>query len=123
MKNVAVIGVGHSVFGTREDVNICELAFEAVKPALEEAGLTPKDIPYAAVGSVGVWYEEPLPAVVISEYCGLTGAGLVRCEAACATGSAAAFIAYSAIASGQMDTAIVIGAEKMREVEFDFEVV
>jgi len=117
MRKVAVVGVGHSKFGDRRDVNICELAFEAVKPALEEAGLTGKEIPYVPVGSIGVWYEEPLPAVAIAEYCGLTGAGLARLEAACASGSAAVFAAYSAIASGQVDVAMAIGTEKMREVD------
>jgi acetyl-CoA C-acetyltransferase len=66
---------------------------------------------------MGVWSEEPLPAVVIAEYCGLTGAGLVRCEAACASGSAATFNAYSAIATGQIDTALVVGVEKMRQID------
>ncbi|MEM0482207.1 MAG: thiolase domain-containing protein [Nitrososphaerota archaeon] len=117
MRRVAVIGVGHSKFGDRQDVNVKELAFEAVKPALEDAGLTPKDIPYVTVGSIGVWYEEPLPAVAVAEYCGLTGAGLMRVEAACATGSAAVYSAYTAIASGAVDLALVIGVEKMREVE------
>lgn len=117
MRRVAIIGVGHSRFGDRQDVNVKELAFESVKPALEEAGITPRDIPYVTVGSIGVWYEEPLPAVAIAEYCGLTGAGLVRVEAACATGSAAVYSAYTAIASGAVDLALVAGVEKMREVE------
>jgi acetyl-CoA C-acetyltransferase len=69
------------------------------------------------LGSMGVWSEEPLPAVVIAEYCGLTGAGLVRCEAACASGSAAAYNAYSAVRSGNMDTALVVGAEKMKQID------
>jgi len=109
--------VGHSRFGDRSDVNLSELTFEAVQPSLEDSGLTAKEIPYVAVGSMGVWSEEPLPAVVIAEYCGLTGAGLVRCEAACASGSAAAFNAYSAVSSGQMDTAMVVGVEKMRQID------
>lgn len=117
MRRVAVIGVGHSKFGDRQDVNVRELAFESVKPALEEAGLTPGDIPYVSLGSVGVWYEEPLPAVAVAEYCRLTGAGLMRVEAACATGSAAVYSAYTAIASGYVDLALVIGVEKMREVD------
>lgn len=119
MRKVAVIGVGNSKFGVRNDVNISELAFEAVKPSLEDAGITSKDVEYMALGSVGAgqWYEEPLPAVVISEYCGLTKAGLVRCEAACASGSAAFQIAYSVIASGQAEIAMAIGLEKMREIE------
>ena len=119
MKKVAIIGVGNSKFGNRSDVNIAELAFEAVKPALEDAGVEAKDIEFTALGSVGAgaWYEELLPAVVASEYCGMTGAGLVRCEAACASGSAAFFTAYSAIASGQTELAMAMGAEKMREIE------
>jgi acetyl-CoA C-acetyltransferase len=119
VRKVAVIGVGNSKFGLRNDVTISELAFEAVKPSLQDAGLAAKDIEYVALGSVGAgaWYEELLPAVVVSEYCGMTGAGLVRCEAACASGSAAFFTAYSAIASGQADVAMALGAEKMREID------
>jgi acetyl-CoA C-acetyltransferase len=119
VRKVAVIGVGNSKFGVRNDVTISELAFEAVKPSLQDAGLAAKDIEYVALGSVGAgaWYEELLPAVVVSEYCGMTGAGLVRCEAACASGSAAFFTAYSAIASGQADVAMALGAEKMREID------
>jgi acetyl-CoA C-acetyltransferase len=116
LKRVAIIGVGQSRFGDRSDVNLPELSFEAIKPALESSGLTSKDIPYMALGSMGVWSEEPLPAVVIAEYCGLTGAGLVRCEAACASGSAAGYNAYLAIRSGQMDLALVVGAEKMKQI-------
>ncbi len=119
MRKVAVIGIGNSKFGVRQDVNISELAFEAVKPALEDASVEARDIPFVALGSVGAgaWYEELLPAVVVSEYCGMTGAGLVRCEAACASGSAAFFTAYSAIASGHADVAMAMGVEKMREID------
>lgn len=119
MRKVAIIGAGNSKFGVRNDVTISELAYEAVKPSFEDAGLTAKDVEFVALGSVGAgaWYEELLPAVVVSEYCGMTGAGLVRCEAACASGSAAFFTAYSAIASGQADIAMALGAEKMREVD------
>ncbi len=109
--------MGHSRFGDRSDVNLSELAFEAIQPSLEKSELTAKEIPYMALGSMGVWSEEPLPAVVIAEYCGLTGAGLVRCEAACASGSAAAFNAYSAIRGGQIDSALVVGVEKMKQID------
>ena len=119
MRKVAVIGIGSSKFGARNDVTISEIAFEAVKPSLEDAGLGASDIPFVALGSVGAgaWYEELLPAVVVSEYCGMTGAGLVRSEAACASGSAAFFTAYSAVASGREDIAMAMGVEKMREID------
>jgi len=119
MRKVAIIGIGNSKFGVRNDVSVAELAFEAVRPSLEDAGLAAKDIQFVAVGSVGAgaWYEELLPAVVSAEYCGLTKAGLVRCEAACASGSAAFFTAYSAVASGQAEIAMALGVEKMREID------
>jgi acetyl-CoA C-acetyltransferase len=119
MRRVAVIGVGNSKFGNRNDVNVQELAFEAVKQSIEDAGISPKDIEFVAFGSAGAgaWYEEALPAVTISEYCGLTGAGLIRCEAACASGSAAFFAAYSAIASGHAEITAAIGVEKMRQID------
>ncbi len=119
MRKVAIIGIGNSKFGVRNDVNVAELTFEAVRPSLEDAGLAAKDIQFAAVGSVGAgaWYEELLPAVVSAEYCGLTKAGLVRCEAACASGSAAFFTAYSAVVSGQAEIAMALGVEKMREID------
>jgi len=111
--------VGNSKFGVRNDVNIAELAFEAVKPSIEDAGITAKDIEFVALGSTGAgaWYEELLPAVVSAEYCGLTKAGLTRCEAACASGSAAFFTAYAAVASGQAEIAMALGVEKMREID------
>jgi acetyl-CoA C-acetyltransferase len=119
LRKVAIIGVGNSKFGNRSDVNVAELAFEAVKPSLEDAGIDAKDVEFVALGSVGAgaWYEELLPAVVAAEYCGLTSAGLVRCEAACASGSAAFQTVYSMVASGQAEIAMALGVEKMREID------
>jgi acetyl-CoA C-acetyltransferase len=119
MRKVAIIGVGNSKFGNRNDVNVAELAFEAVKPSLIDAGISAKEIEFVALGSVGAgaWYEELLPAVVVSEYGGLTKAGLVRCEAACASGSAAFQTAYATVASGQAEITMALGVEKMREID------
>jgi acetyl-CoA C-acetyltransferase len=117
MRRVAIIGVGNSKFGRRDDALIQEIAFEAFREALEDAGITQKDIDLSVVGCVGTRVYEALPAVPVNEYLGLIGKGPIRVEAACATGSAAVFSAYNAIASGCVDTAIAIGVEKMLEVD------
>ena len=117
MRKVAIIGVGSSRFGERNDVTLQELAFEAVKEALDDAGVTQKEIGLSVVGSVGTRSYELLPAVPINEYVGLNGKGPIRVEAACATGSAAVYAAYASVACGQVDVAIAIGAEKMKEVD------
>jgi len=115
MRNVAIVGTGHTKFGVRTDVNLQELAWEAIKQALEEANLEQKDIQYFAVGNVGNWSSEELPAVVIGEYCDLTPKGTMRVEAACATGSAALRDAYLAVKSGEVDIALVVGVEQMHQ--------
>ena len=112
---VAIVGVGHSKFGVRHDVNMAELAWESIKQALNDAGVEQKDIGYFIVANAGGWSSEPLPAIVIGEYSGLTPKGTVRVEAACASGSAAIKLAHDAVASSYTDIAMAIGIEKMNE--------
>ena len=38
MTRVGIIGIGHGVFGRRSDATVQELAFEAFKAAMEDAG-------------------------------------------------------------------------------------
>ncbi|MET1102163.1 MAG: thiolase domain-containing protein [Pyrodictiaceae archaeon] len=114
-RRVAIVGVGHSKFGVRHDVNLPELAWESIKQALDDAGLGPEDIEYAVYANTGVWSSEPLPAVVINEYAGITPKGTVRVEAACASGSAALKLGHDIVASGQADIVLVTGIEKMNE--------
>ncbi len=111
------MGIGHSRFGKRTDVNVAELAFESIKQAIDDAGVDKKDIKNVVVGSAGGWYEESLPAVIVNEYAGLTSVGTMRVEAACASGSAAVKAAYNSILSGEGDVAMAVGVEKMTEVD------
>jgi acetyl-CoA C-acetyltransferase len=117
MRRVAIIGVGSSKFGVRSDASFPEIAFEATKEAFADAGITKNEIELSVVGSVGSRLYEVYPAPLINEYVGLSSKGPIRVEAACATGSAAVFTAYNAIASGYVDSAIAIGVEKMCEVD------
>jgi len=117
MSRVAVVGIGHSRFGRRTDVNIGELAFESIKQAVDDAGVDRKDIRNVVIGNMGGWSQESLPAVVVDEYAGLSGAGTMRVEAACASGSAAVKSAYNCIKSGEGELAMAVGVEKMTEVD------
>jgi acetyl-CoA C-acetyltransferase len=117
MDRVAIVGIGHSRFGKRTDVNVAELAFESIKQAVDDAGIDKNDIKNVVVGSAGGWYEESLPAVIVNEYAGLKGVGTMRVEAACASGSAALKGAYNSISSGEGDVALAVGVEKMTEVD------
>lgn len=114
---VAIVGIGHSKFGKRTDVNVAELAFESIKRAVEDAGIDKNEIKNVVVGSAGGWYEEALPAVIVNEYAGLQSVGTMRVEAACASGSAAVKVAFNSVATGESDVALAVGVEKMTEVD------
>ncbi len=112
---VAVVGVGHTKFGNRKDVNVPELAWEAIKPALESANVEQKDIDFFVVGTAGMWSSEAAVPSLMAEYAKLEPAGSMRVEAACATGNAAIRVGYTAIESGEADVVLVLGIEKMQE--------
>ena len=118
MRKVSIVGVGHSKFGRRNDVNLSELAFESIKDALLDANLVQKDIEFVFVGTQGWgWHEERLPAAIVADYAGLNPAGLCYVSAGCASGSAAVRAAYMAVASGVADTVMAVGVEKMYGVD------
>ncbi|MBO8181941.1 MAG: thiolase domain-containing protein [Archaeoglobus sp.] len=114
-ENVAIIGVGHSKFGERRDVNIPELAWESIKPALDSANVDQKDIDFFVVGNAGIWSSEAALPALMAEYADLSPKGSMRVEAACATGNAAIRVGYTAIKSGEADVVLILGIEKMRE--------
>ena len=116
-RRVAVIGVGNSKFGRRDDVTIRELAWEAVKEALEDANLRQKDIDITVISSTAYRGTELYPAPPVSEYSGFLDKSPIRVEAACASGSAAAFTAINLIASGMADIVLAVGVDKMTEVD------
>ncbi len=117
MRGVAIVGIGHSKFGRRTDVSLAELGFESIREAVEDAGIDRKQVENVTLGSVGSWYEEGGPAVVVNEYSGFKHVGSMRVEAACASGSAAVRNAYLSVASGESDIAMAVGLEKMSEVD------
>ena len=43
-RNVAIIGIGNSKFGKRDDVSVQELAWESIKEALNDTNHTQKDV-------------------------------------------------------------------------------
>ncbi len=94
---------------------MAEIAWQSVRDALIDAGITQKDVGLVVASNVGGWSSEPLPAIVVNDYSGLNPVGSLRVEAACASGSAAIKTAYDAVVSGATDIALVVGVEKMSE--------
>ncbi len=116
MRPVVVAGVGMTSFGKFLERNVKSLCEEAVKAALIDAG--------AGVGDVGQIYfgnaaggtvngQEMIRAQAALRNTGLAGKPMFNVENACASSSTAFHLAWLAIASGQSETALVIGVEKL----------
>ncbi len=113
--SVAIIGTGHSRFGARKDVNVPELAWEAIKPAMQSANVDQKEIDFMVVGTAGLWSSEAAVPPLLYEYGMFEDVGSMRVEAACATGNAAIRVGYTASESGKVEVVLVVGLEKMQE--------
>ena len=116
MKRVGIIGIGHGVFGRRSDATVQELAFEAFRAAIQDAGIERKDIDASVVAAVPEYHKQRSVAGVVQEYLGLNPAPTWLTEVACASGSAAVRTAWMAIGSGVHDIVAVIGCQKMTEL-------
>jgi acetyl-CoA C-acetyltransferase len=116
MARVGIIGIGHGVFGRRSDATVQELAFEAFRLALQDAGITRDAIDASVIGSVPEYHKQRSLAGVVQEYLGLNPKPTWLTEVACASGSAAIRTAWMSIRSGLHGVVAVIGCQKMTEL-------
>lgn len=114
---VGIVGIGHTAFGRRSDATVQELAAEAFRAALADAGLERGHMDAVVVGSVPEYHKQRSLPGVVQEYLGLTPKPTWLTEAACASGSAAIRTAWMGIQAGVHDVVAVIGCQKMTELE------
>jgi len=115
-RRVAVVAGGHSKFGKRYDATMRELTAEAYKPIFDE-GITQDKIDasilsYAASQFTG----QGAGSALMADYIGLQNKPHLRCESACATGTASLRAAWGMVASGLYDVMLVLGVEQMNRV-------
>lgn len=128
MSKVSIIGAYNTKFGAfieknretgevRDTRSYYELLVEAGKGALEDAGVSPKEID-------GIWIGTCSPSMFVNqEHVGPLGLEVApeefrfvpttRTEGACASSSVAFYNAVWAVESGRFDRVLVIGVEKM----------
>jgi acetyl-CoA C-acetyltransferase len=116
MNRVGIIGIGHGVFGRRSDATVQELAFEAFRAAMQDAGIDRDVLDASVIGSVPEYHKQRSLAGVVQEYLGLVPRPTWLTEVACASGSAAIRTGWMGIKSGLHDVVAVIGCQKMTEL-------
>jgi acetyl-CoA C-acetyltransferase len=107
---VAIVGMGCTRFGERWDMGVEDLLVEAAYEAFQDAGVEPKDIEAAWIGTVF----SGLSAMTLAPL-GLQYIPVTRVENMCATGSEALRAASYAIMAGMCNIALAIGVEKLKD--------
>jgi acetyl-CoA C-acetyltransferase len=115
-KDVAVIGVGQSSFVRGYDGSIRELAFEAFREAMQDAGITQKDVDASVFCSAPEYDKQRSPAGVLAEYLGLIPQPTFYVESVCSSSSTGVKVGYSMIKSGLHEVVVILGFQKMSEI-------
>ena len=108
---VAIVGMGCTYFGDRWDKGGDDLIVEAAYEAFEDAGIEPKDIQAAWLGTLlsagsGCGLSRPLKLGYIP---------VTRVENGCGTGMDAFRNACFGVASGMYDLVLALGFEKLKD--------
>ncbi|MFW9952998.1 MAG: thiolase domain-containing protein [Candidatus Thorarchaeota archaeon] len=115
---VAIIGVGMSQFGELWDKNLRDITLDAGMMAIFDSGVSGSEIDAVCIGnmSAGRFTGQEHLGALAADMGGLGNIPAYSVEAACASGGAAVRQAYMAIKSGEHDIMLVLGCEKMSDV-------
>ncbi|MCJ7640381.1 MAG: thiolase domain-containing protein [Desulfobacterales bacterium] len=116
MKEVAIVGVGQTAFVRGYEGSIRELAFDAYKEAMLDAGLTAKQIDASIICSAPEYDKQRTPAGTLAEYLGLNPKPTFYLETVCSSSSSGLRVAYSLVKSGLHKAVLVLGFQKMSEI-------
>jgi acetyl-CoA acetyltransferase len=109
MRKVVVAGTGVTTFGTHRR-RLEDMVLDAGLAALNDAGLSFRDVGSVHAGSVGA--PATTGVLVVKEF-GLTGVPVQRAENASATGLAAFRAAYLEVAGGHCDVALALAFDSL----------
>ena len=108
---VAVIGMGCTPFAEHWDLSLDDLIIDAAHAACRSAGIAQDDIDAFWFGTS----QSAASGLAMAGPLKIQGKPVTRVENYCATGSEALRQACYAVASGAYDTAMALGAEKVKD--------
>jgi acetyl-CoA acetyltransferase len=109
--DVYVVGVDMIKFGRFPDKTVPQIGAQAALMALDDAGLTIKDMQALYCGNLG--QANAMVGQRILQEIGQTGIGVVNCANACATGATAFREAWMSVKAGVNDCVLAVGVEQM----------
>jgi acetyl-CoA C-acetyltransferase len=115
MRQVAILGVGQMPVREHWDLPIRQLAVNAGRAAMEDAGIKRVDGIFVGNMSSGDMNQQRHLGALVADFLGQWGVEAVKLEAACGSAGSAMRQGILGVASGEMEAALVIGVEKMTE--------
>lgn len=115
MREVAVLGIGQTKIEEHWDKSLRDLAGEAIMIALEDANLNQVDGIFVGNMMSGTANRQQHLGTYIADWVGLHFRESIHLESACSSGAAAFRAGLLAIASGDLESALVVGVEKMSD--------
>jgi acetyl-CoA C-acetyltransferase len=119
MRKVAVVGIGQTRVGELWDESLRLLAGEAGMAAMKDCAAESVDAIYIGNMMSGSANKQQQLGAYIADWMGKRFVEAFHVEAACSSGAAAFRTGVMAVASGQVDSALVIGVEKMTDSPAD----
>lgn len=115
MREVVIAGIGQTPVGELYDISLRSLAYKAIKAARLDAGNLLPEAMYIGNFLASVTSHQGNLGALLVDNAGLDGIESFTVEAASASGGAAFQLGYMAVASGQVDIAMVLGVEKFTD--------
>jgi len=120
MRKVAIIGIGQVPVREHWDSPLRGLAVKALWNALDDAGIQNVDGLFVGNMLSGFLSEQEHLGALVADYAGLENVEAYKIEAACGSGAAAFRQAVMAVGCGSMESAAVVGVEKLTEFSGKF---
>ncbi|MCE4613719.1 MAG: hypothetical protein F7C07_07845 [Desulfurococcales archaeon] len=112
-RRIAIVGVGMTRFGKHRDRSLMDLLVEASMEAIRDSRGAEPDSLFVSVMASELYENITGPANTLAGLLGFRDKVVMRVENTSGSGGAAIFAAWTAIASGVVDSALVVGGEKM----------
>ena len=106
-----ILGIHMTKFGKHPEMDLVDLASEAVLGALSDAGVTMKDV--GVIGAGNLMAANAGIGQQLQKQLGQTGIPVYNVANACATGATALRVACLAVKAGETDVGLAFGVEKL----------
>jgi len=115
MRKIAILGIGQTKIGEHWEKSLREIGGDAAFAAMQDAGVEKVDSLFVGNMLSPLVNGQNQLGTFFADWIGLWKQEAVKIEAACGSGAAAFRSALMAVASGDVESALVVGVEKMTD--------